>query len=531
METNAAPLVDPRSISRKLEQEWQELADEFLPIHGGDNSNWRYSRPMEPTEPSQGWKLHVSATILNAASIFRACAPYLKSRNIMFKACSTIDMLSKMNSGIFFGFSQVGKFITVYPPNSESALRTAADLDALTAGFEAPRVPYDLPYRPGSCVHYRYGGFRTIEVMLANGMRALAIRDPSGKFWTDQREPGHAVPDWISNPFTLHTEEVDPRNPLCTQFLTYDAVSQRGKGGVYLSIDIREIPARRCILKEGRQHGETSIDGRDGEALVAYEETVLQNLKGMGVPVPEVLASFQIDKHRYLALEYIEGTNLMELCSNPRRKLPVSTADLLAARIAAVVAHIHETGWVWRDCKPFNLIVSADGDVRPIDFEGAVRMDEPAYVVWGTRGYTPPEINRGPVTGSNLPEDLFALGATLYQLYTSLVPVSHVPGKEPQIVERPQLGVLRKGIHPDTRKMITALLDPNPRARPTAREVAVELGKRIPTEPITIRAVRQRRRSGNNDQQALEPRLLEDIPGAEPLVLYDPNLKELAVAD
>lgn len=523
-------MENPGVVSRRLEKEWQELADQFLPIQTKDQANWRYSRPMRPEDPTQGWKLHISATILNAVDLFKLCAPYLRSQDILFKACTTIDTLSKLNSGILFGFSQIGKFITVYPQTAALARRVAADLDKLLANFRAPRVPYDLPYRPGSCVHYRYGGFRMIEVVLADGQRSTAIRDPSGKLWTDRREPGYAVPDWLVNPFEVYAEEVDPQSPLCTQFLTYEALSQRGKGGIYLGIDIRDIPARKCVLKEGRRHGETSIDGRDGCDLVIHEEEVLRDLRRNGARVPEVLANFTIEDHRYLALEFIEGDNLMMLCSHPRRKLPLATADAIAARIASVMAEIHDAGWVWRDCKPLNLIVSSAGDVRPVDFEGAVRLDAPSSIIWGTRGYTPPELSQGPVTGSNLPEDLFALGATLHQLYTSLVPITQDPGKEPQLIERRPVGSLRRGVHPNTRRIIARLLDRNPVARPTAREAANELIKRLPANPVVIDASKHRRRLRRKDIIGRQLPLADDLPGVEPVALETPNSRRVVAA-
>ena len=507
----------------KLELEWQTLADKYLPIRGDDNSNWRYSRRQGLQDPEQGWKLHVSATILNALDIFRACAPYLRKQGLLFKACSTLDLLRKLNSGIIFGFSQIGKFITVYPPTAKEALRVAADLHELTVGFGAPKVPYDLPYHPGSCVHYRYGGFRTIEVVEADGRRNTAIRDPSGKLWTDRREPGHAVPEWITNPFPTYVDEIDPASPLCTQFLTYNALSQRGKGGVYQAIDMRQLPPRKCILKEGRHHGETAIDGSDGREWVHHEEVVLVDLYQRGVPVAEFYANFEIEEHRYLAMEFIEGDNLMGMCSTPRRKLSLATCDSLAARIANLVAEIHDAGWVWRDCKPFNLIITPEGFVRPIDFEGAVPVDSPTNIIWGTPGYTPPELEQGPTTGSNLPEDLFALGATLYQLYTSQVPITTEAGKEPRVVQRPPIGRLRKGIHPATRELILALLDPDPRARPTAHKAAQELNQRMPTTPVTVQKVNRRRRTDKGAAFGMATPFIENIPGGQRIVLHNPD--------
>jgi tRNA A-37 threonylcarbamoyl transferase component Bud32 len=499
--------------------DWQRLVDEYLPIRDDKEQNWRYSRGMRADEPAQGWKLHVSATLLNAPDVFRACAPYLREHDVMFKACSSIDRLTKLNSGMFYGFSQVGKCMTIYPKTTALALQLADELDRRTAQFQAPRVPYDLQYRPGSCVHYRYGAFRTIEVVDPKGRRGTAIRDPKGKLWADRREPGHAVPAWLMNPFQAFEEP--PAVPLCTEFLIYDALMQRGKGGVYEAVDIRTIPARKAVVKEGRRHGETSMDGLDGRDRVLHEEHVLRALAAAGLPVPEVLATFGVDEHRYLAIEYLDGPNLMELCSRPRRKLPVATADAFAARIAYVVAQIHAAGWVWRDLKPLNLIVTGNGTMRPIDFEGSVRIDEPCAIPWGTEGYTPPELRRGPVTGSNLPEDLYGLGATLHHLYTSFLGVKQESGGGPKAIARPPVGDLRKGVHSRTRALIAALLDPDPMARPRADEVAAELARRDTDAELVWHRPRRRRIKGFDENAPVQ--LAEAIPGAEKVVLYQPR--------
>jgi len=130
--------------------------------------------------------------------------------------------------------------------------------------------------------------------------------------------------------------------------------------------------------------------------------------------------------------------------------------------------------------------------VRPIDFEGAVRIDTPSGVPWGTPGYAPPELDRGPVTGSNLPEDLHALGITIHQLYSSFVPVRELDDKSP-MPKVPPLGVARKGVHQRTRALVAALTDPEPRNRPSAAEAAADLSDRERPGELRWRLVRRRR--------------------------------------
>src|SRR5262245_60531847 len=153
-----------QASARREEREWQRLSDKYLPVRPR-GSIWRFSRRRNRNDLSQGWKIHVSATVLSACDIFRSVAPYLKKRDTLFKATKSLTELQKLNAGIFYGFSQVGKFITIYPKSKESAVVMAEELHALTAGHAAPMVPYDNPLQANCCVYYRYGGFSERDVI------------------------------------------------------------------------------------------------------------------------------------------------------------------------------------------------------------------------------------------------------------------------------------------------------------------------------------------------------------------------------
>src|SRR5204862_1881453 len=93
--------------------------------------------------------------------------------------------------------------------------------------------------------------------------------------------------------------------------LVFKAKAQRGKGGVYEAVDLSVLPVRPVIIKEGRRHGETNWDGRDGYALVQHEATVLRELRKAGLPVPEIFREFTKNRNRYLVLEQITGRPLL----------------------------------------------------------------------------------------------------------------------------------------------------------------------------------------------------------------------------
>src|SRR5215207_8606861 len=215
-----------------LAARWAELRARYLPV-AVEGSVWRYSRAGLPEDPEQGWKLHVSATVLTAGRVLEAAAPLLAARGVLYKAPASLVELEKLNSGIFYGYSQVGKFLTVYPRTDEEAVLLAAELDRATRGVDAPSVPFDLKYRAGGCVHYRYGAFSALDFEGENGERVRAVRDPEGNLVPDVRD-GAAHPDWVADPFPAGRKRRAPRpktTPLRTTVRAFRALTQRGRGG------------------------------------------------------------------------------------------------------------------------------------------------------------------------------------------------------------------------------------------------------------------------------------------------------------
>ena len=368
--------------------------------------------------PRQGWKLHLSATILSAGRLLRRAGPLLVARGVPFKGPSDLGFLDQLNAGLG-GFSQVGKCLTVYCRDTEEAVALAEALDAVTRGIPHPDVPFDLPYRQGSCVYYRYGAFDDRTMAAKRGRRVGAIVEPDGRVVPDRREPGFAVPAWMADPFAV--PGADPPgiadSPLAVDYRAFDVLQQRGKGGVYRALDLTVAPARLCVIKEGLRHGETDPEGRDGRWRVRHEGRVLRALRRAGIEVPAVIAEFDVGGGRYLVLEHVEGDTLAVVAGPDKTMAPARCAELVTG-LQRLIADIHAAGWAWRDCKPENIVVTAGGDLRPIDFEGACRLDGPAAAPWSTPRY------RAPLPSPGTPfdpvhEDLHALEVITAEMHAA----------------------------------------------------------------------------------------------------------------
>lgn len=381
-----------------------------LPVTDGA---WRYSRRPRSDEPGQGWKIHVSATVLSAAEVLSRVLPILRKYDAFFKIPARPDLLASLNAGLP-EFSQVGKFLTVYPRSTAEATTLARELHLATRGLPGPRIPFDARYRANSLVHYRYGAFRG-----SPKNRLGSVRDPAGKVRPDKRGPGLAVPDWLENPFCkIQPKSSAPTGPIGIQLLAYKVKMQRGKGGVYEALDLSVSPPRRVILKEGRRHGETDRLGVDGYARVKHEGRVLQSLRKAGLPVPVVFREFTQNGNHYLVLERIAGRPLLASTREQPKQFSWRRAEKILQQVEPVLSRIHAAGWVWRDCKPSHIFVH-HGQVRLIDFEEAGRIRRQNRLPWRSKNYSRPNNQQSRIS---VRDDDYALGVIAFQFGTGKFP-------------------------------------------------------------------------------------------------------------
>ncbi|WP_044564366.1 bifunctional protein-serine/threonine kinase/phosphatase [Azospirillum sp. B4] len=137
----------------------------------------------------------------------------------------------------------------------------------------------------------------------------------------------------------------------------------------------------------------------------------------------------------YTVMPHYPGQTLAQrLAALPR--VGVAEGVPLAVKLAKAVAALHRAGIIHRDIKPDNVIVDGKGGLRLIDL-GVVRLpgmeDFPAEQIPGTPSYMAPELLAGEAGDERT--DLYALGVTVYHLFTGAYPYGEV---EP--FQRPRFG-------------------------------------------------------------------------------------------
>jgi serine/threonine-protein kinase len=125
----------------------------------------------------------------------------------------------------------------------------------------------------------------------------------------------------------------------------------------------------------------------------------------------------------FIVMELVEGEDLASIVRKTGA-LPPRAAARLVAQAARAVAAAHDRGFVHRDIKPGNVLVTREGRVKVADFGIARALSESALTLPGTTlgsvHYFSPEQARGELASPA--SDIYSLGIVLFELLTGRRP-------------------------------------------------------------------------------------------------------------
>lgn len=192
--------------------------------------------------------------------------------------------------------------------------------------------------------------------------------------------------------------------------------------------------------------------------------------------LPRVMDRFSEGGREYLVMERVEGPTLDSILKSSGEPVPEEQAASWGTQICLVLEYLHGLNppIIYRDLKPSNVMVGVRGPIKLIDF-GIARSMNPTRpgdtTAYGTPGYAPPEQYMGRAEPRS---DLYALGATLYQLVTRHEPEEFSFNWAPAREHNPELS-------PEMEALLAELLSKEIGKRPPSaaavRERLVELSK------------------------------------------------------
>src|SRR5690242_5783276 len=206
--------------------------------------------------------------------------------------------------------------------------------------------------------------------------------------------------------------------------------------------------------------------------------------------VVQVFATGSFDDRPYIAMEFLEGT---DLGATVEKQAPLSSVEAAHAILDAAqgLAAAAKAGLIHRDVKPSNLVRLSDGRVKVTDFGLAKPVDpgsEPALtamgVVVGTPDYIAPEQARGETIDERV--DLYALGGSLYFMLTGKPPFRTgrpADDKYLKVVARhlrnppPDAHQTNPAADPELSELARAMMAKKPSERPTYDQVIEQLSR------------------------------------------------------
>jgi serine/threonine protein kinase len=264
-------------------------------------------------------------------------------------------------------------------------------------------------------------------------------------------------------------DQLEPGALLNGRYRILRVIGKGGMGTVYQAEHVR----LDMVLAVKEVRAPQTADA-DYQALLEQCEHEARFLVRLQHPnLPKVTDAFLEDDRFYVVMEYIEGVTLeaRERAAGPGG-LPVARVVDWGLQIADVLSYLHaqESPIIFRDLKPANVMVQADGRVRLIDF-GIARRFQPGAVkdttLLGSVGYSPPEQFGRHQT--DVRTDIYAFGATLHNLLTGRDP-SHSPFKFASV------NTLNPAVPEPLSRLIDHCLRLDADARPSSiSEVAAEL--------------------------------------------------------
>ena len=251
----------------------------------------------------------------------------------------------------------------------------------------------------------------------------MALLQTLDQFMQVPQQVSPPSPPFFHRETGARSEAAGPR----TSFPTlpgYEILAEIGRGGMGVVYQARQqsLQGRLVAIKTlaGTRWTQPAFVSR-----LRKEANALSQLNH-----PHVLQVFDVietPSSVSLVLEYIDGENLAQRMKGARNTPTANAVAQIAYRLARTLMSVHAQGLLHRDIKPANILINRQGDLKIADFGLAKELgisdgQTVTGELYGSPSYMAPELANGRKEEVDTRTDIYAVGATLYEMLTGRPP-------------------------------------------------------------------------------------------------------------
>lgn len=310
---------------------------------------WAYPNFPHQIVNNYGWKIHISAVLTNAIDIAQRFFNLNRKKCWDFKIIASISELERLNLG-YYGNSQVGKFITIYP-KPQNVLETLEILHYYFHNEIGIAVGSDKSYKLNSNIYYRFG-------TLLSDIKNIDHRDKTLHPFKDAQK----IPDY----------DLQHYHKLPSRYLILKVLKHLGPSGVFLGLDVKFM--KKVIIRYACKYFNIESSNIDEADRLLSSSNILNTneiLKDSGFE--NIIDTFYLDNSVVIVTEFIEGESLDELAmSNKLSTLSLKERLNIFNQILFLINKLNKLEISFRDLSFSNVILSQDKQAKIIDFNYAI---------------------------------------------------------------------------------------------------------------------------------------------------------------
>jgi len=203
----------------------------------------------------------------------------------------------------------------------------------------------------------------------------------------------------------------------------YDILTRLGRGSQATVYKARQVSMDRVVALK-------VLDPKVARSPEFKERFVKEARSAAALSHNNIVQAYDVGEHKgvnFFVQEYVEGTTVADVLRERGRPFTEPEALEIILQIAEALAHAHSRGFIHRDVKPKNIMLTPAGVAKLADMGLARQAGDveaamaEAGKAFGTPYYIAPEQIRGD-PNIDFRADIYSLGATLYQMVTNRVP-------------------------------------------------------------------------------------------------------------